>query len=120
MSTSKDMAESQLRNEFGYVGCPSVNAAPGAAVHSNVDASTNKALPWVALSCILAGLALGVSLMMRPIVEALNAKTKAELRQEFAQDLADVRAEARQAGDDAAIWKNRVMKLEAEANAQRR
>lgn len=116
MSTPQDMAQCQCRNSSGYPVFGGDNR--GNFSHQD-DHSVNKALPWVAVACILAGLALGVSVMMRPIMDAMDAKAKAELRAEIAQELAEVRAEARQAGDDAAIWKNRVVKLEARIDERR-
>ncbi len=43
---------------------------------------------------------------------------RAEIRAEFSQDMAEVRAEARAAGTDAAIWKNRVGRIEAKLEAE--
>ncbi|MGL4296797.1 MAG: hypothetical protein ACRCTG_13880, partial [Aestuariivirga sp.] len=80
---------------------------------------TNDALPWAWTAALFGGLGFGgliVLCLLRPW-ETSDRAAQAELRAEFAERFSDVSAEAKQAGDDAAIWKNRVMKLEAQINA---
>src|SRR5690242_1898010 len=111
------MAQCQSRDVDGYpiphgpLTRPRATLTTGAGAQygNQVDASVgkkiNEPLPWVALACLIAGLSLGVSLMQGPISDAKLDKSKAELRAEFAQQIADARSEAKAAGTDAAIWK---------------
>lgn len=85
MSRPADMAESQARNEFGYIGCPSVQAAPGAAVHSHVDQSTNKALPWIATSMLISGMAVVLAIGAR--MDAQRAEREARMLQMYVLEL---------------------------------
>lgn len=112
-------ADSQYEHEFLPPNVGWQHRGNG-GVYAPIDASSNRALPWI--SAVLAGFAAGgvlVLCLLKPW-ESTSAQAKAELRAELAQEIADARAESKQAGTDAAIWKNRVMKLEAEANARHR
>ena len=105
-----------------------IECAPGSAVGGSVnldqrtDNSTNKPMPWVALASLFGGLGFGgvmVLCVLKPW-ETADRAAQAELRAEFAQDIAAVRVEAHNAASISEIWRNRVNKLEAEANANRR
>ena len=122
MSTREDMAQCQCRNESGY---PILSAGQSAAVvNSPVDNSRNKnsALPWAVMAAAFGFLGFGgmITVALLKPWETEGRAIRAEVRGEFAEQLAAIHAEAKQAGDDAAIWKNRVVKLEAEVNANRR
>lgn len=141
MNTRADMHDCEDRTDEGYPlmrGSSTrprarVECAPGGAITSStLDQRTdnsqgktvNQALPWFVLVASIAAAALALAIDARAdrtkeISDAVLV-AKAEMRAEFADRLAQVSAEARQAGDDAAIWKNRVNKLEAEINANRR
>lgn len=95
-------------------------------VNQNTDNSVGKKvngpMPWVALACLFGGLGFGgmvVLCLLKPW-EASDRAAQAELRAEFAQELATVRVEAHNAASISEVWRNRVNKLEAEANANRR
>jgi hypothetical protein len=133
MSTSKDMAECELRNAQGYPRPHGPTTRPRATVRSggapltshvdqSVDNSNNKALPWAVLAALFGGLGFGgvvVLCLLRPW-ETSDRASQAELRAEFAQRLAAVEKDAGDAASISEIWRNRVNKLEAEANANRR
>lgn len=133
MSTHADMLECEKRNEGGYprVGIPTTrpiakvrtgHAPSTTKIEQNTDNSNNKPLPWVALGCALGGMGFAASLILAVLgpqyVRSESRSAQAELRAEFAQQIADARAEAKMAGTDAAIWKNRVVGLEKTLEAQ--
>ncbi len=132
MNPDQDMTACEARDPEGYPmpsSHPFANVTAGSGrapmttkIEQHADNSTGKqvnpALPW--LTSVMAGGALFgmvVICLLQPWRTEARA-AKAELRAEFAQLIADAQAEAKQAGDDAAIWKNRVMKLEAQSNAR--
>lgn len=117
MSTREDMLQCECRNSAGY---PAVGDNFRGYMNAPVDRSVNKSLPWFGVAVIMAALALGLELRSDAILDSKIDRAKAEIRADFAERLAEATAEARQAGDDAAIWKNRVVKLEAEIHANRR
>lgn len=129
MSTPRDMAESEVRDSYGNPLVATPTTRPRATIHAPItgdinqntttDNSVNKALPWVAIACLLAGMSLGVSLMSQPITDAKIEKAKAELRAEYAEEIAIIRVEAHNAASVSEVWRNRVNKLEAESNARR-
>ncbi len=119
MSTPQDMADSEVRNCFGYQHVAAgrdanTNRVSGASV---LMVDSTRLLPLVMLACFLSGGALFGTII---VAWQLPARMQAEARAELAQGVADARAEARQAGTDAAIAKNTVQKLEARFNADRR
>jgi hypothetical protein len=59
-----------------------------------------------------------VAIAMPQLMRSETRAASAELRAEFADEIADARAEARAAGTDAALWKNRVVGIEAKLEAQ--
>lgn len=141
MSAGKDMdmAECELRDQFGNPRLRQPNTRPIARVrggrsplNSHVDQrtdnSTNKPMPWVALGCTLGGIgfAMGISAMLVVFIGApayIDARVKqaeAEMESRFAQRLASVEANSHNAASISEIWRNRVNKLEAELNANRR
>ncbi len=77
MSDQEDMRDCEYRNQFGQ---PLLNAAAGAAVHSNIDQSVNKPLPWIALAMLLAGFS--VALAVWAISEARDTRTQLLLLRE--------------------------------------
>lgn len=116
MSTPEDMAACQRRDCFGnppMAAGRDNNNASGASVLM-VDSS--RLLPLVMLSCFLAGAGLVAAIM---VAWLLPPRIVAEVRAQNAQEVSDARAEARAAGTDAAIWKNRVIKLEARLDERR-
>lgn len=64
MSLPQDMADSQVRNEFGF------NAGNGNAIHAPVDNSVNKPLPWIVLACILGSMSLMGVILMPGLIDA--------------------------------------------------
>lgn len=132
MSTSKDMAECEIRNSEGYPRHHGPSTRPRATVRSggapltshvdqSVDNSNNKALPWAVLAALFGGLGFGglvVLCMLKPW-ETADRAAHAELRAEFAQDIADAKAQAHDAATDAKLWKNKVNTLEARLNERR-
>jgi hypothetical protein len=119
VSTPLDMAECEARDCFGMPPMAAgrdnnSNLVSGASVLM-IDSS--RLLPLVMMACFLAGAGLLSAVM---VAWLLPPRIAAEMRAEFAQDIADARAEARAAGTDATLWKNRVMRLEAQADADRR
>jgi len=116
--TPQDMLDSEARNCFGYQHVAAgrdatTNRVSGASV---LMVDSTRLLPLVMLACFLSGGAL-VGVLLSAWL--LPPRMQAEARAELAQGVADARAEARQAGTDAAIAKNRVQKLEARLNADR-
>ncbi len=131
------MRASQVRTEDGYPCCEGDGpiTRPRASVHAPISGTldqrtyhetdrstgkqTNPALPWI--TTLLAGTACGlvIALCLLQPWEHSARVVKAELNAEFAQQLADLRAETRQSGTDSAIAKNSVQKLEARLNANR-
>lgn len=111
----------ERRNNQGYPFVRGGRNSPiTAKIQKIVDRSSNRALPWI--SAILAGFAAGgvlVICLLKPWEESAR-RAQAELRAERSQEIADIRAEAKQAGDDAAIWKNRVGRIEAKLEADAR
>lgn len=93
-------------------------------VNQNTDNSVgkNEALPWAVLAALFGGLGFGgvvVLCLLKPW-ESSDRVVKAELLAELAQEIATIRVEARNAGSISEVWRNRVNKLEAESNANRR
>lgn len=92
------------------------SAPSNTSIDQRTDLSVNKSMPWVALACSFGflgfGTAIAVALMTRGQIEAEGRAVKAEIRAEFSQSIADVKAEARMAGTDAAIAKNTVQRLD--------
>lgn len=115
MNAKVDMDECEKRNRWGFhrIAAGRDNTLIGAGGMLLVDSS--RLLPLIMLSCFLAGGALLSTVM---VAWLLPPRIAAEMRSELAQDVAEARAEAKYAGTDAAIWKNRVMKLEAQADAR--
>lgn len=118
-----DMDDCELRGDGGYPPLHGWIYRGTGGVNAPVDNSTNKAMPWVALACSFGflgfGAAFATALMARGQIEAEGRAVKAEMRAEFAQQLADLKAEARAAGTDAAIARNTAQKLEARLNERR-
>ena len=115
---NQDMEDSELRNFGGYPVAAgrdaNTNRASGASV---LMVDSTRLLPLVMLACFLSG---GALLGVVMVAWLLPPRLQAEARAENAQGIADAKAEARQAGTDAAIAKNTVQKLEAKFHADRR
>jgi hypothetical protein len=121
MSTPEDKAACQARDAWGNPIQIFGPHSRGNYSHQD-DHSNNKALPWAVLAALFGGLGFGglvVLCLLKPW-ETSDRAVQAELRAEFGQDIADIRAEARNASGISEVWRNRVNKLEAEANANRR
>lgn len=88
-----------------------------AKVDQSNSGNVNHHLPWLMFISMVATAALMMCILGYIYGPRL---IRAELRAEFAQDVADTRAEARAAGTDAAIAKNTVQKLEARINVNER
>ncbi len=101
--------------------CPTVGDGAVSWINQPTDNSNNKALPWAVLAALFGGMGFGGVLVLCVLApwDAADRSLKAEVRAEYAQAVADAQAEARAAGTDAAIWKNRVVTLEAKINGQR-
>lgn len=119
MSEPQDMVESQVRNEFGMPFAGWVHRGNG-GVYAPVNTSVNSALNWAA-ALFGGGAIVGVLVicLLRPW-QSDDRAAQAELRAEFAQRFAAVEKDAGDAAAVSEIWRNRVNKLEAEANANRR
>lgn len=95
-------------------------------VTSEVDQSHhyNDLVPWFVILALVAGAALALVLddkYDRPReLQLMLDKQRAEIRAEYSDAVAKAQAQADQAGTVAQLWKNRVDKLEAEVNANRR
>lgn len=122
----------ETRNEQGYpcFDGPTtrprarLECAPGSAIGGSVnldqhtDNSVNKALPWVAIACLLAGMSLGVSLMSQPIMDAKIERAKAELLADFSQRIARTEALSELARKEASTAKDMVDLDRAKAKAR--
>lgn len=96
-----------------------VNAGPGTQpMTTKIEQrnTKNESLPWLIGAWVTASVALTLAAVGWLIGPRL---IRAEVRAEFAQEIADTKAEARQAGTDAAIAKNSVQKLEARISERR-
>jgi hypothetical protein len=116
VSTPEDMAACERRNCWGnppMAAGRDNNNASGASV---LMVDSTRLLPLVMLACFLSGGALIGTIM---VAWLLPPRIVAEVRAHNLQEVADARAEARAAGTDAAIWKNRVVKLEARLDERR-
>jgi hypothetical protein len=124
MSTPKDMAESELRDADGYPLSRGPNTRPRSRlecqrdiispqINQSTDNSTgkNEALPWtvlLGLSCLLAGISLGVSLRQDKITDAKMGELRAEMRAEFADGVARATALAELARKEASTAKDQI------------
>jgi hypothetical protein len=82
MSEPQDMVDCELRNEFGR---PMVYSAAGAAVHSNIDNSVNKALPWIVGLAVLATLGFSFGVMAK--IDAGKAERESRMLQYYLLEL---------------------------------
>jgi hypothetical protein len=90
-------------------------------VYAPIDASTNRPMPWVALACLCGGLGFGGLIILCILApwRAQSELSEARMRAEFSDRFAKVEKNAADAATVSEIWRNRVNKLEAEANANR-
>ncbi|HYE70609.1 MAG TPA: hypothetical protein VD932_03700 [Aquabacterium sp.] len=96
----------------------------GTNVDQSVGKRVNEALPWAVMAALFGGLAFGGLIIMAIMMpQQMRAETRAaqtEIRAEFAQEIARIDAKADSASAVSDVWRNRVNRLEAEANANRR
>lgn len=120
--TPADMRECEDRNGFGLPATGWQHRGNG-GVYAPIDASNNKALPWTVLAALFGGLGFGgvivLALMSRGQIEAEGRAVRAEVRAEFAQQLAALRSDMDVAKYEASIAKNTVQKLEARQDVRR-
>ncbi len=104
----------------------SFNRIEGDAPNADIDQSHhyNDLVPWFVLIALVAGAALALTIedrMGRPQELDWAMRTaRAEMRAETAQAVAKAQEQAEKAAAVSEIWRNRVNKLEAEVNANRR
>jgi len=84
MSTSEDMAESQIRNEFGMPSTGWVHHGTG-GVYAPVDNSQNKLLPWIAVAMLIAGIA--VALAVGAMLNASRAERETRMLEFYILEL---------------------------------
>jgi len=136
VSTRQDLLECEERDDNGYPRPRGPITRPRATIDSggaplngtNVDQSVgkrvNEALPWAVMAALFGGLAFGGLIIMAIMMpQQMRAETRAaqtEIRAEFAQEIARIDAKADSASAVSDVWRNRVNRLEAEANANRR
>lgn len=89
---------------------------------NSVGKRTNDALPWCVLAALFGGLGFGGLVVLCLLVpwRAQGELSEAKMRAEFAQAIAKAQEQAAAAAVVSDVWRNRVNKLEAEANANRR
>lgn len=92
----------------------------------DVDQSqrNNELLPWFVILALVAGAALALTIEDRmgraQELDWAMRTAKAEMRAETAQAVAKAQEQAESAAAVSDVWRNRVNKLEAELNADRR
>lgn len=114
----------EARNRHGFPVLHSGNNSP---LNAKITDNSNRPMPWVALGCFAGGMGFvaGIIALLLlfvggpALIQAEGRALKAELRAEFAQDIADAKAQANDAGTDAKLWKNKVNTLEARFNERR-
>lgn len=103
----------------------SFNNIEGDAPNADIDQSHhyNDMVPWFVLIALVAGAALALVIEDKmgrtQELEWAMRTARAEMRAESAQEIANIRAEAKSASAVSDVWRNRVNKLEAELNAQK-
>lgn len=124
MSTENQLNDSELRNWLkDDISQTLIDARSGGAVNAHVDNSYNKLGVWVALACICGagGGAFGLASFIsqrnsdenfRAVIQAEGRAVRAEIRADFADQLAKQKAELDVAKYEASIAKNTAQKLE--------
>lgn len=110
----KEMAETEWPGNWACVnGGPGTQPITASFEQKNTK---NDSLPYL----IAASVASAIALTLCVVGYIFGPQyIEARLRAQFAQDIADARAEARAAGTDATIWKNRVVGIEKQLEAER-
>ncbi len=98
-------AEPDIRNAFGYPRIETHAPNNRAPFHQAIDASSNKALPWVAFSWFLSGGAIiGLILMALLVPKLIDYRVdnvKVELGKQVVEQVAEVKIQIAQQVSDA-------------------
>lgn len=117
------IADPDSRNEWGLPRIL-VNAHPMAAQHTEIDNSNRKndALPWIAMSWLLSGIAIGgiflMAMMLPRFIESRVQQGVADAKAASAQELADAKAEMHLSATNALLAKDRADKMAAALEAR--
>lgn len=114
-------AEDDERNEYGLPAIE-VTAHERANQTTNVDQSVNKALPYVAWSWLLSGLAIGgvllLAVLMPLLIDSKVAAGVAQAREGMAQQAADAKATAQTAKEHARVALDKVEQTQVQLGAK--
>lgn len=114
-------ADDDERNEWGLP--PVLADAPynRGAINQQVDQSVNKALPYVAGSWLLSGLAIGgvllLALLMPYLIDSKVAAGVADAKSAMAQQAADAKATAQTAKEHARVALDKVEQTQVQLGA---
>lgn len=122
MTSIANTVEADERNEFGLPPI-SVTAHEKANQHTEIDNSNRKndALPWVAISWLLSGIAVGgmlINAITTPqMVDAKVSAGVAEAKSAMAQQAADAKATAQTAKEHARVALDKVEQTQVQLGA---
>lgn len=117
------LSDDDSRNEWG-LPLIEVTAQPLAAQHTQIDASNRKndALPWVAISWLLSGIAIGGMLLMAitnpQMVDAKVAAGVAEAKEAMADKAAEAKAIAQAGKEHARVALDKVEQTQVQLGAK--